>query len=209
MYLIKAFESYFISFSVLLVILIHSHKRKSNSNVTSKIFKWLILSDMAGLVLEYLTWFFNGRMDNFYFSMLKLTNVLVFIVCPLPLILWLLYEDYQIFNKTLRLKKTAIIISIFYSYIVINSVLSAFTGWFFYFNIHNEYVRGPYFFHTQLISLGFYLYSIYLPVKNRSLISRRYLMAMIRAPNVAPTTFPIPPARLIPPITQAAIAFIS
>ncbi|MDV3425894.1 MAG: GGDEF domain-containing protein, partial [Bacillota bacterium] len=58
--------------------------------------------------------------------------------------------------------------------------LTLFTGWFFYFNIHNEYVRGPYFFHTQLICLGFYLYSVYLPVKNRNLISRRYLMAMIK-----------------------------
>jgi len=146
MYLVKAFESYFISFAILLVILIHSNRRKSNSNITNKIFKYLIISDMAGLVFEYLTWFFNGKMDNLSFIMLKLTNVLAFIVCPLPLILWILYEEFQIFNDLLKLKKTALIFSFFYSYMLINSVLSPFTGWFFYFNEYNQYMRGPYFF---------------------------------------------------------------
>lgn len=172
-------EGYLIGFSVLLVILIHAYKRSSGSNISYSLFICMVCSDMAGLVLECLAFMFDGRLNGFSYIMVRATNIVLYIVCPLPLIFWIFYLEYQIFDSVKRLKNTFKIISLIYFYPFVMSITTLMNNKFFYFNNQNQYQRGPWFYQPLIIYGVFYLYSLYLPINNRNNISKKYFYAMI------------------------------
>ncbi len=71
---------------------------------TNRLLRWIIYATAASIVLEPLTWIFDGMMFQGAYFLEYSTNFLLFLVGPVIAGLLLSYVDYRIFNDATRIQ---------------------------------------------------------------------------------------------------------
>jgi diguanylate cyclase (GGDEF)-like protein len=113
--------------------------------IHNRIFRWLIISVFLLLILESLTWILDGSATKPLILCNYLVTISLFLLTPMPAILWSLYVDSQIFHDTKKLKKIIVIFGIPLMICALMTLATPFTGLMFYFDQAHIYHRGAWY----------------------------------------------------------------
>jgi diguanylate cyclase (GGDEF)-like protein len=179
MYPYSFYQVYLVTFGLLLILLISAFSEHEPHFLQHRLFRDMVISTMVCTGLEFLTWIWDGRSGTAAFLLTRITNTLLFVVNILPLILWILYVEFQIDQERERLPRVGAILG---GIFIVNSALavsSLKTGFFFYFDASNTYHRGPLHWVAVSVYLCLLAYVVILPI-----VRRRVLPSRLRWPLV-------------------------
>ena len=91
MNLIARVQVHTVSFSILLIIYMRLRKEVQTYSLQDRLFKYLTLSTMFPLILEAITRFVDGQSGQIVSIIHMGSNVLLFIVNIIQLVIWTLY----------------------------------------------------------------------------------------------------------------------
>ncbi len=153
---------------------------------SQKVFKALIFSNMALLLLEMLLNIFTGVSSAAARAILPPVVCFFFIMNPVPEALWVLYLDATIRRGEKRLRRR--FLAVLLLPVAANAVLafaSLSNGYVFAIDAQNVYHRGPFFWLMPLICYSYVIYYIFLMVVKRKYILKHEFSSLLIA--VAPT----------------------
>lgn len=156
--------------------------------VHNRIFRQLILSNMALLLLEAGTWLLDGNtacpaLHPLYHAV----TVALYIITPLPAFYWVLYVNCQLFHDRRKLRVEAAALAVPVAACALLSLTSPFTGWMYTIDAGNIYQRGALYPLLAVVSLAPILYASASILIHRNRISKRMcvLLILFMLPTIA------------------------
>jgi len=183
-------DSSILSFVILIIIYFNVYNRQEKVFLQYKLFIGLVQANMALIIIDILGWVFNGLLGKWSLAANTGFNLLLYLVEPMPLMLWILYTDFQVWhdeNKIDKMKKWLILVWLINA---VPSVMSIETGWLFYVGEDNVYHRGTYYWwHVGYCAL-LLMYSFCVILFNRKILELRYFrsLMMFFVPQLIGTT---------------------
>ena len=166
-------QIYILSILVLIVIYVQLITAGEKNSLQYRLFKFLILSTMFAISMEAIAWIFDGQPGQVARIIATATNSLLLSCNIIPLMMWTLYVDFQIYNDTNRVKVSLIP---FFVFVIIN-VLFALTApinkLYFYMDANNFYHRGDWAAIAIIIFYALFIYNILLVMKNWKRLNKR------------------------------------
>lgn len=183
-------DSSTLSFVILIIIYFNVYNHQEKVFLQYKLFIGLVQANMALIIIDILGWVFNGLLGKWSLAANTGFNLLLYLVEPMPLMLWILYTDFQVWhdeNKIDKMKKWLILVLLINA---VPSVMSIETGWLFYVGEDNVYHRGTYYWwHVGYCAL-LLMYSFCVILFNRKILELRYFrsLMMFFVPQLIGTT---------------------
>lgn len=177
-------------FALVVLVLIFfnvSHKRERQLT-DQKLFLALIVANVLALITDAGMWLTNGAPGAGMRELNILVTTVYYILNVPPCALWFLYVHNRLYKDEARIKKLLIPLCIPAALVFALSVLSIFTGWFFYFDAANTYHRGPLFLLFALLCYSYLLASLGLIFIKRKRFDKNYirpLLTFIAIPFIA------------------------
>ena len=162
----------------LLAILATIYAKKDVYSYSSKMFKFIIITNVILLIFEGATFVYNGVNTEFAWYMNHIFNGIVFLITPLVGSFWASYIDHKIFNSKDRIKKRLYYLHPFYIGVVL-SIINLFYPVLYSISEDNVYSR------EALISVNIatlyilLFYIFYLVIKNRKLLEKNVFYGVI------------------------------
>lgn len=172
-------EVYIISLTILGVILFRILKDDDKKGVQSRLFLMMLVFTMIELSLEAMGWCLDGKLGCMARILGMTADVLLFVLNPVPLLLWILYLDIQVFGNEGRLKKVLLPLGAIFLFNLALSVTAPINGQMFYLDANNLYHRGPWYDGMKLIYYGCFIYSLTVLLWNRRHIPREYFTPLL------------------------------
>ncbi|XFA98718.1 GGDEF domain-containing protein [Candidatus Izemoplasma sp. B36] len=165
-FLIK-FQLNIFAFLVLISVYIIICIRSKITNLSCKLLKYTIFATASALIIEPLTWIFDGTSFFGSYFLEYSTNFLLILIAPVICGLMLSYVDYHLFKDRNRVFKKQFYMHFFLFTLVI-LIINIFYPIYFEVNPNtNSYSPGDFLWiHTVIITL-FYIYMLILTVINR------------------------------------------
>lgn len=177
--LIAGIQVHLVSFSILITIYARLRKEAQAYSLQDRLFKYLTLSTMLPLILEAITRLIDGQPGQIASSLNMGSNILLFMVNIIQLVIWTLYIITTISQDKKNLIKICIPMGIV---LVINMLIALSTPIskkYFYIDAHNIYHRGDWY----IVSIGMagllFLYNIYIIIINWKKINQRNRIPML------------------------------
>lgn len=186
------------SFLLLIVVFVHHLTSGEKGTLPYKLFSGLISLIMLMLIIDT-AGRFDGNPGTFYVILNHAGNFLLYLLNPLPPLLWFLYAHLAVFKNNKKTKKIILPMS---SFVLINTamlVASLFKGYYYYIDSGNIYHRGNLYIIAVAIPALLLLATFIMAFLNRSWLPRRYFLSMI--------FFPVFPAAAI--VAQTLVYGIS
>ncbi len=166
------------SIIILLVVLVSIYLKKDTLSSSSKLYKRLLLVSILMLVLEFLSWQFNGRTGVLNYRLNYIFNTIYEWALPLLTCIWASYIDYSIFKSIKRLKKRMFyIFPMFLSGLIV--IINFFTPIVFFIDSNNIYHRGKYIWIMLVMSLLVFMYMWLLAIKNWKKLDKEVVASML------------------------------
>ncbi len=176
---LKTLDSSVLSFIVLSIIFFDARSRLERKFTLYNLFTSLVLLNMILIAIDLSTWFFDGKPGLFNVIGTHLSNLFLFIIEPVGLLLWILYANFLVFHDEHRIQKLKKILIILLVINAILSIISLRTGWYFGFNDQNIYHRGDFY----LIHLALCVFLLLFPFpfifKNRKDIPKKQFTSLL------------------------------
>jgi diguanylate cyclase (GGDEF)-like protein len=168
--------------SLLILWLSGDRRRDSRMDADTRLYRAMILSTAALLVVNAIGLFFNGRPGNIARIAVVASNGFYYLLHTLPIPLAILYADYQIFRDEERLRRLARPLAIVVALLALLAVISPFFGLIFQVDEANRYLRGPWFFAFTGSQFLLSAYLIAHIVRNRKRVNRRVFAVLAAYP---------------------------
>lgn len=140
-------EANVICIIILVIVMLNVINRSEKSMMyDQKLFVAIICLLIAILIFDSFTWLLDGETFQSAHTLAYISNFVYYIIQPVLCLLWLIYTDYKSFGDTKKLKKRLVYYCIPTVVFIILTIVSLFTGWFFYIDSANIYHRGDYMF---------------------------------------------------------------
>lgn len=125
------------------VIMYFANRNTSDrTQVQNLLFRLLILSNMALLILEAITWLLDGHPSPVLIPLYYAVTTLLYILTPLPALLWVLYVNWHIYPSMHRLTRGVYAFGIPFGICAVLSLTTPLTNWMFTIDANNVYQRG-------------------------------------------------------------------
>lgn len=164
---------------ILIFIYFENRSRSDRAIISYRLFSGMVIANIVMIIIDMLSWAFNGRQGGAYPFLNTAFNFLLFAAGPVAPMTWLFYLYYLIKNDK---KKLITIMRFFMIPLLINMALAAasiFTGWYFYMDALNVYHRGSLYLIHPAICYAVTLYSIILVVVEKNNIEKRYFLTLL------------------------------
>ena len=102
---ISRFDISFYAVILLIIILITIYIKSDVYSFSNKMFKVIIFTNISMLVLEILSWVFDGVDGQFAWYLNYSFNFVLILFTPIIACFWASYIDYKIFNSIDRVKR--------------------------------------------------------------------------------------------------------
>ena len=156
---------------LLVVLLVTIYLKRDVYSYSGKLFNLIIVTDIAMLVLEILSWAFDGAEGQLALYLNHIFNFTLVLLTPLIACLWASYIDHKIFNSKERVKKRY-----YYMYpMLIGTILiiiNFFTPVLFSISEDNVYSREPLIWVNAITMYLLLIYVIIMAYKNRKIVNR-------------------------------------
>jgi len=168
--------------AMLSILFVNMYHRQETLLFDKKLFLYLILSNALLLTLDMMQWGLDGISGTFIHNLNIVINMLYYICSAFPCILWCLYVRYQFsINEKETMKISAFLIGPFILNTVL-SIISCFSGLYFYFDEYSSYHRGELFWLYAVINLGYVIYTqIYIIVNRKNIDNTRFYSLLLFA----------------------------
>ena len=175
----NAIAVYIFPLFVSIAIYIDSRRQSETNCLQDKLFKWMLLINSILLVFSPITVAYDGLPGKISATIAITANIIVYCGTVVVVSLWGLYVNYQIYHSLRYVKKAILSISPFVFVEVVMTILSPYTGWFFYLDASNIYHRGNLFAIHAIINLGLLISAIIFLYHKRKNIRSRYFSALV------------------------------
>lgn len=168
-------------FMLIVCIIMYITNLKTNDRymTINKIFRSMIISTMVLLALEVISWVLDGRAGTVWHILNCLDETLLYILTPMPALLWALYVNWSIFQDSKRLKREMQILAAPFVVCGLLSISTPWTGWMFIIDAANIYRRGDLFPLMAAVAYLPLLYAAVMAIIHKKRISRRLLLFML------------------------------
>jgi diguanylate cyclase (GGDEF)-like protein len=164
---------------VLVILFFKAYNPSVKTFVHQRLFLGMLLLNALLIALDTSGWLVNGTLGGLALFLNKAINLILYILIPLAPALWILYTDYQIQKSEANFRK---IFPMLGGVVLLNaliSVISLWTGWYFYVNGQNIYHRGNLFWIFPVICYSLIFYSFFVVLFNRAKIERKYFIPLL------------------------------
>lgn len=136
------------AFALAILVLIYCNIRNSTEKYTyeHRLFLLLLFANAVILLLDTGMWLLDGRPGEVSRAANMTVTTVYFCLNPFPCAVWFLLAHCYVFPDSKRSGKLFRLVSVPFVLVAAMSLISAFTGWFFYFDAKNVYHRGKLFF---------------------------------------------------------------
>lgn len=165
------FQIHLLALVILFVLFLYVRLSKIKS-FSKRIAVNVIFATGLAIILEPLTWFFDGKVFSGSFYLEYLTNFLLFLVAPVIGGLMISYVDYRINHNRQRIYKR-----LYYQHLTFLTLVLLLVNVFYpiYFSVDFQtvsYTGGAYeIIHYVIVALA-YIYMVYMVVANKQVLSR-------------------------------------
>ena len=166
--------------AVVCVVVFFSGKNLTERRlVHNRVFRWLILTIIALLILECFTWVLDGAKNRGLLLLNYGVTTLLYILTPVPAALWALYVKCQIFRNTKSLKREMYLFGSLILISALMTILSPVTKWMFSFDSANIYHRGIAYPLLAAVSLFPVLYAFASILIHKNKLARKYFFLLL------------------------------
>lgn len=168
-------------FMVAICVIMYFANRNTNdrTQVQNLLFRLLILSNMALLILEAITWLLDGHPSPVLIPLYYAVTTLLYVLTPLPAVLWVLYVNWHIFPSMRKLRWGMYAFGIPFAICAILSLITPLTGWMFTIDANNIYQRGVLYPLLAIVSFFPIVYASALVLIHKKRISEKIARLMI------------------------------
>ena len=167
---------------ICILILIHEFRGSGRRILQDRLFKAILQLNIILIVLDSFGWIANSNLGSTIRLINFFTTTLNFLLAPLPILLWCIYADYQIFQNIKRLHKLIYLGSIPMVINALSVILSPFHGFVFYFDTKNIYHRGPFFMIFTITCYMYIFYSLVIVILSKNKIEKYKFLPMLLFP---------------------------
>lgn len=175
----KTLDSSILSLIILVFIFFNARNRLEKVFVSNRIYLGLVKTNISLILIDIGGWIFDGLPGLPFLLMNRIFNLLLFVVEPLTGTLWVLYVCYQIKHSEKWVERLKLLLLSFFLINGVLSVLSLYTGWFFYVDSNNIYTRGSIYLVHIFYCYILLIYSMYYVLKHRKNVDKRYYYSML------------------------------
>ncbi|MGA7194035.1 MAG: GGDEF domain-containing protein, partial [Anaerolineales bacterium] len=147
--------------------------------VHQRLFLGMVLLNVIIIAFDTTSWLVDGLPSSPALFWNKATNLILYIIIPLAPLMWILYADYQIKKSETNLKKIFFALGGILLLNALLSVVSLWTGWYFFIDVHNIYHRGDYVWVFLSLCYALILYSFFTVLFNRDKIDKKHYASLL------------------------------
>ncbi len=161
----------------LVIIFITIHIKNDIYSFSSKMFKIILITNILMLILEILSWAFDGATGRYVWYLNYIFNFLLILLTPVIACFWASYIDHKIFNSKERIRRRYYYL---YPFIIgmILSIINLFTPILFRISEDNIYSREPLIWINVATMYLLLLYVIYISYKNRKIVNQNVFLGV-------------------------------
>lgn len=176
---IQTLDVYVFALMVLILISIKALNNPNGKGLQARAFSILIILNFFIIFVDSTTILFDG-IEGFSLRILLLISM-VFGYCLQVLIclFWYWYAQVVIFPDRRMSKLTSVIQGLPAFACIVIAIASCWTGWFFWFDEHNVYQRGPVFSIIAITSFLYLFFGYVMILRNREKIVKRHFIALL------------------------------
>lgn len=172
-----------LTITMLVIVLSRTILRSNRTSLTYHIFNAIVIVTITLLISDTI-----GRMDGATeFSVPianHLGNFLLFVLNPVPALLWILFVIGHVYEDGKILKKTMIPIASYFLLHLLGVILNLFFHFYYYIDANNVYIRGPLFLITVGIALLPLIFAFILTIKHRHKIDSKKIITLLLYPVI-------------------------
>ncbi|MEN6593649.1 MAG: GGDEF domain-containing protein [Clostridiaceae bacterium] len=165
--------------AVCLIMYLANRNMNERHMAHNLIFRMLILSNMALLILEAFTWLLEGQATPLQITLYYVVTTILYILTPLPGALWVLYVNWQLFQNARRMKACLIGFGIPFAVSLLLSLATPWTGWMFIIDANGVYQRGAWYPLLALISFVPIVFASGMVILHQKRVSKQIARMMI------------------------------
>lgn len=168
----------FISAFLLFILYITIKTKEDTTSTTGRLFQKLIGVNILMLLMEVLSWQFDGKSGQFNWYANYISNMLFAWLTPLITCLWASYIDYHMYHSYARLKR----LIFFIHPMIINTlfiIINFFTPFIFSVSADNVYAREPFMWLIVIMNTSVVIYRWVDALRHKDKINREIVIAML------------------------------
>ena len=177
--MLKSLDGSIIAMLILLIMLIQVYDKSKFNFSQYRLFTYMAVTNLVLIFMDLFTWHFDGKPGSLNLLGAYITNTILFSMSTIPSAIFVLYTNELISFGTKRLNKLKVIIKIIVIFSAVLSLISVFTGWYYYIDSDNIYHRGKFFYVHEAICVCLMAYSMYVIIKNRKSFEKRHFTALL------------------------------
>lgn len=172
------YDIHFFSLALLGFILLTMRIKGDFVSASNRIFTALVVTNMYLLVLEIISWQFDGKPGAFNYYANYISNMLFAWSGPIISCLWVSYIDYHMYRSYDRIKKNYFFL---YPMIILTLfiIINFFTPFIFSVSESNVYSREPFMWLIIVVNSFIIIYKWLDAYRNRTYINREIVIAML------------------------------
>ena len=168
-----------LAFIILAILFFKAYNPSEKMFVQQRLFLGMVLLNAIIIAFDTTTWLVDGLPGSPALFWNKATNLILYIIIPLAPSMWMLYTDYQIKKPEANLKKIFFVLGCILLSNGLLSVVSLWTGWYFFVDNHNIYHRGDYLWIFLTLCYALILYSFFTVLFNRDKIVKKHYRSLL------------------------------
>ena len=151
--------------------------KKDVYSFSTKMFKIILITNLIMLILELLSWTFEGVDGQLAWYLNYSLNFILILATPVLACLWASYIDHKIFNSIDRIKRRHYYLYPFYIGAVM-SVINIFYPILFFINDANVYSREPFIWVNVVTMYSLLIYTIIVAYKYRKVVNQNVFLGV-------------------------------
>lgn len=179
MNVLASYQVYAVSVGILLILLIRVALDREPHFIQFKLFLLMLASVLGCLLLELATWVVDGQPGLLSRVLAYTFNTLLFIFNVVPVMVWILYVHYQIYQSRSRLFEVGRLLVVLLAANAVMALLSVPFGFYFYLDGSNVFHRGPLHWTAAVQYFAYLSYVLAVPY-----LKRKFLPPDIRLPFI-------------------------
>lgn len=164
---------------LLAILLIVIYVKQELYTLKGRLFRYLVMATMLMLLLEMLSWAFDGRAGVWNMRLNWTFNTLFTMLSVLVASLWASYIDYMMFGDRKRLAEQAYIYFAPVFVTVMLAILNLFFPILFTIDTNNVYAREPGIWTGAILIYLIYFYVVVLVYRNRKQLTTNFLYGVL------------------------------
>lgn len=157
-----------IGFGLIMAMLYSSRVRRSEPRFEFKIFTAISMMSAAACIVDFLTFFSDGKAGAFFRFVNLFGSTYCFITNPVFTLGWCIYIEFRLYNSMARAKRIYRIVAIPATTMVVITLINLVFPIIFYIDQENVYHRLPFSYVFYVVEFGYIVYSIYIVRKYES-----------------------------------------